>query len=158
MSFSVWVTGGDVDEVGAAVDAIAERVAARGLAVETLDERTPGVDSVAGDARAVAFVAETLARHGVVAVVALRIPARDARDAVRARVSHMIEVHVAGAGDAPGYEPPDRAEVEIDSAAGVARVLGTLEVLGFLPRHERRGHAEAEEREVIRRLKAFGYL
>ena len=157
MSFSVWVTGGDAVAVAGTVDTIAERLAARGLPVETLDERTPGVDALAGDARAAAFVAETLARHGVATLVGLRIPAREERDGVRARVARMIEVHVSG-GDADGYEPPDRAEVEIESPAGVARVLGTLEVLGLLRRDDRRGYGEAEEREVIRRLKAFGYL
>jgi hypothetical protein len=36
-------------------------------------------------------------------------------------------------------------------------VLSTLEVLRLLPRDETR-YSEEEEREVIKRLKAFGYL
>jgi len=76
----------------------------------------------------------------------------------------MIEVYARPAHEATtGYEPPERPEVEIavpepSPGAGVEQVLRTLEVLDLLPRGEDRAYSEEEEREVIRRLKAFGYL
>jgi len=47
---------------------------------------------------------------------------------------------------------------EPSPGAGVEQVLRTLEVLELLPRDEDRAYSDEEEREVIRRLKAFGYL
>jgi len=67
-------------------------------------------------------------------------------------------------GAAPAsFEPPDKPEVEIalpetSPGAGAERVIRTLEVLELLPRGEDRAYSAEEEREVIRRLKAFGYL
>ncbi len=161
MSFSVWLTGPDPRAVEAIADAIARRLSVREVPVEVLDLRSPGVDALAGEGiecRA-AFVAEALARHGIATVVALPVPTRAARARARAAVAHMIEVHVCTA-DFPSerYEVPDRPEVEIADEAGVERVLGTLEVLGMLARGTDRSYTEDEEREVIRRLKAFGYL
>jgi hypothetical protein len=156
--FTVWVTGPEK----ALADAVAARLAARHVPVELLDERTPGIDALAGAdlERVVAFVARTLARHGVSTVVALAASTRAGRDGARAELERMIEVHVhEGAG---GVTPPERAEVEVlvpepSPGSGVERTLRTLELLGFLPPGDR-VYSEEEEREVIRRLKAFGYL
>lgn len=155
MSFSIWVRGADRERVEATADAIAVRLAAREVRVEVLDSRTPRAEVLAGAGadRCALLVVETLARHGVATVVALPI----ATHAARAAGARMVEVHVSG-GDRPGYEPPERPEVEIDGPAGVERVIGTLEVLGLLARGAERSYTEDEEREVIRRLKAFGYL
>src|SRR5207247_4307666 len=111
--------------------------------------------------RRAAFVAGLLARHGVAVVVALPVAARER---VRAELGRMIEVYARPAHEATtGYEPPERPEVEIavpepSPGAGVEQVLRTLEVLDLLPRGEDRAYSEEEEREVILRLKAFGYL
>jgi hypothetical protein len=160
VSFSVWVTGPDSARVEAVADEIARRLSARHLAVEVLDSRTPGIATLLGEGaeRRTIFVAALLARHGVASVVAL--PAsRAACQQARADLGRMVEVYVPEAHAAsPDYEPPDRPEVEVDDAGGVERVLRTLEVLGHLPRGEDRGYTDEEEREVIRRLKAFGYL
>ena len=155
MSFSIWVTGADRERVAATVDAIAARLAARDVRVEVLDSRTPRAEALAGAGgdRCAVLVVEALARHGVATVVALPIAAQ----AARAAGGRMIEVHVHG-GDRPGYPPPERPEVEVDGPAGVELVIGTLEVLGLLARGAERSYTEDEEREVIRRLKAFGYL
>jgi hypothetical protein len=155
MSLSVWVTGADRERVEATADAIAARLATREVRVEVLDSRTPGAEALtgAGGDRCALLVAEALGRHGVATVVALSLAAH----AARAAGARMIEVHVRG-GDRPGYEPAERPEVEIDGPAGVERVVGTLEVLGLLARGAERSYTEDEEREVIRRLKAFGYL
>jgi hypothetical protein len=143
--FTVWVTGAD----GAARRTLGEEIAARlrerGLDVNVLDESVPGV-----------------ARHGVATVVTLAAPTRAARDGARAELQRMIEVWVRGpAAEPPSYEPPDRPEVEVSTTEpagqGATRTLRTLEVLRHLPRDER-SYSESEEREVIRRLKAFGYL
>jgi hypothetical protein len=167
MSFSVWVTGPDQDAAQGIAEEIARRLAGRQVPHEMLDLRTPGIDALAGDglARRAAFVAATLARHGVASIVALPVPARAARENARAELGRMIEVYVRPTPDPAGtaYEPPSRPEVEIifpeaRPGTGTEQVLRTLEVLDLLPRTEERAYSEEEEREVIRRLKAFGYL
>jgi hypothetical protein len=164
--FAVWMTGADASAVRDVAARVASRLATRHVAVELLDDRTPGIEALAGDgfAARAAFVAATLARHGIATVVAVPAPRREDRDRARTAVGRLIEVWVRR-GDAAsgGYEAPERAEVEAaldttssDDAAG--RVLQTLEVLGYLSRAGDRGYSADEEREVIRRLKAFGYL
>ena len=151
MPFAVWVSGADRERVERVADTIAAHLATRDLAVEVLDSHTPGADALSS--RAVVVLVDALARHGVATIVALPLPAEDARTTG----ARMIEVHVCG-GERPGYAPPERAEVELEAGAGVERIVGTLEVLGFLPRGVERAYTEDEERAVIRRLKAFGYL
>ena len=158
----VWVTGPGRASMETIARELARRLAARGQAVELFDAGTPGIASV--DAAGIGFVAGALARHGVTSVVAL--PAdRAARERARHEVGRLIEVHVdeAGTPGPPGYEPPEHAEVEVvvpeeTPGAGVERALCTLEVLGLLAPEAGQGYSEAEERDVIRRLKAFGYL
>jgi hypothetical protein len=151
VAFAVWVSGADRARVERVADAIADHLATRDVPVEVLDSRTPGADALGG--RAVVVLADALARHGVATIVALPLRAEDAR----ATGARMIEVHACG-GERPGYEAPERPEVELEPGAGVERVVGTLEVLGFLPRARERAYTDDEERQVIRRLKAFGYL
>jgi adenylylsulfate kinase len=154
--FTVWVTGPDDAACARVAAAVAETLAERHVPVECFDARTPGAEALA--CGSVACAAGALARHGVATVVALASPSRAARDAARARLGRMIEVYVPTATAAPGYEPPDRPEVEsADPGEAAARVASTLEVLGLIERDDRAYSAE-EERQVIRRLKAFGYL
>src|SRR5437899_12095875 len=65
-AFSVWVTGPDQGAVEAIAEELARRLAARRVAVELLDRRTPGIDALAGDGleRRAAFVAGLLAQIG----------------------------------------------------------------------------------------------
>jgi hypothetical protein len=74
----------------------------------------------------------------------------------------MIEVFVqSGAAASPTWEAPPQAEAEVDGSAAVAsipRVLRTLEVLGYLKPRDDLAYSPDEEREVIKRLKAFGYM
>ena len=157
--FTVWVTGPDARDVDDVVSLLVGNLTGRQLTVETIDARTPGLAGLGAEAEAAAVVlaAGLLTRHGVVTVVALP-GTRAARDRARADLGRMIEVRVLG--ERPDYEPPERPEVEIargDAERGVDRVLSTLEVLRLLPRDETR-YSEEEEREVIKRLKDFGYL
>ncbi len=163
--FSVWVTGPDQGATETLADQLARRLAARHLRVEVLDSRCPGIDALAGEGFAgrACFVVGALERHEVIAVVALPLPTRAERERVRAELGRMIEVSVRSAVAAPGYEPAERAEVEVfipepSPGAAVDQVLRTLEVLDLLPRGEDTAYSEEEERQVIRRLKAFGYL
>jgi Adenylylsulphate kinase len=166
LGFTVWVAGPDADAVEEVAAELYGRLQARHVEVELLDRRTPGVAALAGDGveRRVAFVAGALARHGVATVIALPAPTRAAREQARTELERMVEVAVVPArvAAAAGWEPPERAEVEVrladePVATGAERALRTLEVLGYLPRADQ-GYSEEEEREVIRRLKAFGYL
>jgi hypothetical protein len=163
MTFTVWVTGADADAVRAIAADIGRGLAARRIPAEVLDHVTCGVDAVdARVERLVGFAAAALARHGVATVVALRADARSVRERARVAIPRMIEVWVRG-GAAPGYEAPERAEVEVTHpelrrGAATDRTLHTLEVLGLLPRRTAESYSDEEERQVIRRLKAFGYL
>ncbi len=160
---AVLVTGphaADVERVALELD---WRLRARGADTELVDPRTPHAGELRDDG-AVLFAAAALARHGVVTIVALPMPARAARDRARGAVGRLIEVYVHAADD-PGaaYEPPLRAEVEValpelGAAAGAERALRALELLGLLEPGDSGAFSEDEEREVIKRLKAFGYL
>ena len=160
--FTVWVTGPDPATVGAVAEEIAARLAARRIAVDCLDARTPGIETLGGDGVEcrVACIAGALARHGVATVVSLG----PAAGAARAALDRMVEIYVRPLGaPSEGYAPPERPEVEIavpesGVGAGAERTLRTLEVLQLLERGAGSAYSEDEEREVIRRLKAFGYL
>jgi hypothetical protein len=161
--FTVLVTGPTAPDVESVALEIDGRLRARGVAVELIDSRSPGAESLHA-VGAATFVAGALARHGVVTILALPAPSRAARDRARDVLGRLIEVYVRTAGGSSGdYEPPERAEVEVvvpDHGAGVGadRTLRALELLGFLDRAQGTAYSEDEEREVIKRLKAFGYL
>lgn len=160
---AVLVTGpgaADVENVALELD---WRLRARGVPTELVDSRTPHADGL-GDERGMIFAAGALARHGIVTIVALPMPSRAARDRARDTLGRLIEVYVHGAHDAgEDYEPPVRAEVEVivpglGAAAGAERALRALELLGLVDPADGGAYSEDEEREVIKRLKAFGYL
>ena len=101
---TLWLTGLS----GAGKSTIAERVAAelrrQGRRVEVLDgdairenlSRGLGFSKEDRDTniRRIGFVAELLARNGVVVIVAAISPYRAVRDEVRARIDRFVEVHV----------------------------------------------------------------
>jgi hypothetical protein len=161
--FTVLVTGPDGADVESVALEIDGRLRGRHVPAELIDSRTPGVAALRAEGAAT-FVAGALARHGVVTVVALPVPSRASRDRARAALGRLIEVYVPSSGPAgAAYEPPLRAEVEValpEVATGMAadRVLRTIELLGFLEPQAGTAYSEDEEREVIKRLKAFGYL
>jgi adenylyl-sulfate kinase len=163
----LWLTGLS----GAGKSTIAERVAAdlrrRGRRVEVLDgdairenlSKGLGFSKEDRDTniRRIGYVAELLARNGVVVIVAAISPYRAVRDEVRARIDRFVEVHVhcsldelvrrdvkglyrrALAGEIPHftgvsdpYEEPLDPEVVFDTAfesvdESVLRVLAALD-------------------------------
>lgn len=102
--FAVWFTGLS----GAGKSTLAERLAAR------LRERRGSVELLDGDVvrtnlsqglgfsredrdtniRRIGFVAELLARHGVIVIVAAISPYSDAREDVKRSIPRFVEVHV----------------------------------------------------------------
>ena len=157
----VWVTSASDGAAREVAALLAESLAAREPAVEILHAGRPDFESIAAPA-GLAAVAGLLAAHGVHGVVAEATSSRAARDAFRRKLGTMIEVFVeADATPAPSWEAPPQAEAEVDAAAaaaGVPRVLRTLEVLGYLKQRDDQAYSPDEEREVIKRLKAFGYM
>ena len=154
--FAVWVTGPDDGAVADVARAIAACLRARQVPTETLDAGTPGIEALWGDGLVgrVAFVASTLARHGVATVIAVPGDRRAERHHVRTLIERMIEVYVrpASGNIRPGYEPPARPEVEIvapetSAGTGVERTLRTLEILKLLPADAGTAYSEEEERE-----------
>jgi adenylyl-sulfate kinase len=112
--------------------------------------------------RRIGFVAELLARHGVIVIVAAISPYRAVREEVRAAIPNFVEVYVecpievlaerdvkglykkALAGEIPNftgvsdpYEPPLHPEVTVNSSRetpeeSAARIWATLESSGFI--------------------------
>ncbi len=161
-AFTVWVTGPEMADVCAMAHQIEGRLRARALKTELLDHRTPGIEWLNGDG-ALAFLTSTLARHGIVSIVALPVGARSVRERARLGIDRFAEVYVpCPEAAACGYEPPDRPDVEVvlpkdGSGTGAARVITALEHLGFLD-VDTHSASDVEDRAVRKRLKDFGYL
>lgn len=160
--FTVLVTGPSASDVEMVARDIDAGLRARGRPTELIDSRMPGAAELRVEGAAT-FAAGALARHGIVTILALPAPARATRDRAREALGRLIEVHVSSEGMVGcGYEPPLRAEVEIvlpgPRGAGADRVLRALELLGFLAHEPTGAYSADEEREVLKRLKAFGYL
>jgi len=138
--------------------------------------------------RRIGFVAKLLSRNGVVAITAAISPYRDVRDEMRRAIGRFVEVYVAcpidvlterdvkglykkalageikhftGVDDP--YEPPTKPEVLVESDKesvdqSVARIIATLEALGYIPRVPGTEYSPAEEEAIKSRLKDLGYI
>jgi adenylyl-sulfate kinase len=101
---TVWFTGLSSSGKSTLSLAVYERLWARGYRVELLDgdevrmrlSRGLGFskDDRDENVRRIGFVAEVLARQGVIALVSAISPYREARDEVRSRISNFLEVYV----------------------------------------------------------------
>ena len=101
---TVWLTGLSSAGKTTLSRAVSERLWARGHRVELLDgdevreHLSRGLGFSKEDrnenVRRIGFVAEMLARHGVIAIVAAISPYREARDELRSRSSNFLEVYV----------------------------------------------------------------
>ena len=137
----------------------------------------------------VTFVAKLLTRNGVAVLCSFISPYRAVRADTRRQVGGFVEVYcyapletlierdvkglykkaLAGeienfTGISDPYEPPENAEVTIDSSTetleeSLAKVLGKLEELGYVPpAPEDDAYTADEEAEIEARLAALGYL
>ena len=158
---TVWLTSASGAAAREMAALVAEALAERELPVELLHAERPGCAWI-GDPRGFATVAALLGARGVWCVVAEADASRAMRENARSHVGALIEVLVVTDAPAgPAWQAPPQAEAEVDAAhpgAGVSRVLRTLEVLGYLRPREDQAYSTEEEREVIKRLKAFGYM
>jgi adenylyl-sulfate kinase len=170
--FALWFTGLSGAGKSTLSVPVTERLRQAGLAVELLDgdevrtHLSKGLGFSKEDrdtnVRRIGFVAELLAKHGVVAVTAAISPYRDVREEVRARIqahgAGFVEVHVhaplevlaqrdvkglykkAIAGEIPNftgvsdpYEAPTNPDVSVDSSQ--EKLEDSIEkVLGALER------------------------
>jgi adenylylsulfate kinase len=177
----VWMTGLPSGGKSTLAEMLEAQLVGRGLRVERLDgdelrtHLSKGLGFSREDrdenVRRVGWVARVLARHGVIAIVALVSPYRKTRDEVRAGTRDFIEVWVkasldecvrrdvkglyrkALAGELPHftgvsdpYEPPLHAEVVVETdrqtpAESVATILAVLEAGGHV-RARRLSHAK----------------
>ena len=138
--------------------------------------------------RRIGFVAKLLSRNGVVAITAAISPYRDTRDEMRKAIGRFVEVYVecpidvlkerdvkglykkALAGEIKNftgvddpYEAPLKPEVLVPSSQesvdqSVARIIATLETLGYIPRVPGAEYSPGEEEAIKSRLKDLGYI
>jgi adenylyl-sulfate kinase len=169
----VWLTGLPSAGKTTLARRLADELARRRRAVEVLDgdevrqRLTRGLGFTREDrdenVRRVAWVAGLLARHGVVAIVALISPYRAVREEARAETADFVEVHVDCAADecrrrdvkglyrralageianftgvSDPYEPPRAPEVVVRTdresvEASLEKILAALSARGYLP-------------------------
>jgi adenylyl-sulfate kinase len=170
--FVLWFTGLSGAGKSTISSLIEARLRAAGAKVETLDGDVVRTHLSKGlgfskedrdiNIRRIGFVAELLARHGVIVIVAAISPYRDVREEVRASISNFVEVYVecpievlaerdvkglykkALAGEIPHftgvsdpYEPPLHPEVTVNSSLETpeessGKIWATLERLGLI--------------------------
>jgi adenylylsulfate kinase-like enzyme len=170
--FTVWLTGYQGTGKRAISDELARILAARHLPVEQFDVRTPGLDVLQSAdptesgryERRLGFLASALNRHGVAVIVATMSPSRQLREELKAGIPRFMEVYVKRRDPIPGrhYEEPLAPDVEVaaatEAATAAVRIARVLEDQGLIPRGPEAAAAEAEEQQIIKRLKDFGYM
>lgn len=139
--------------------------------------------------RRIGFVCSLLTRNDVVAIAAAISPYREIRDENRKLIGRFVEVYCkcplealrerdvkglyakAEAGEIPNftgvsdpYEEPLNPEVMVETGCeaveeSVARIIRTLELMGYIPASEAAAdYTEDEEEKIKERLKALGYI
>jgi len=139
--------------------------------------------------RRIGFVSHILTRNDVVAIAAAISPYREIRDENRKLIGRFVEVHckcpldtlkerdVKGlyakaargeikefTGVSDPYEEPLKPEVIVDTdkesvEESVAKILRTLELMGYIPPSGEEDEYTAEEEEKIKsRLQDLGYI
>jgi adenylyl-sulfate kinase len=139
--------------------------------------------------RRIGFVCHLLTRNDVVAIGAAISPYKAIRDENRALIGRFVEVYVECpidvlaerdvkglykkalkgelknfTGVSDPYEAPDHPEVVVNSATetveeSAAKIIRTLELMGYVPPAGADGVASPEEEEKIKyRLRALGYI
>lgn len=135
----------------------------------------------------IGFVCKLLSRNGVIAIAAAISPYREIRDFNRKEIGSFVEVYCkcplevciqrdikglykkALAGEIKNYtgiddpyEEPLHAEVVLETdrespEESVAKIIQTLEILGYIPPAES-VYTQEEEEKVKKRLEGWGYL
>jgi len=138
--------------------------------------------------RRIGFVCNLLTRNDVVAIGAAISPYKAIRDENRQLIGRFVEVYckcdldtlksrdpkglyekaLRGeienfTGVSDPYEPPENAEVVVDTAnedvdVCVQRIIATLEQLSYIPATDGRGYSEDEEESIKQRLRDLGYI
>ena len=138
--------------------------------------------------RRIGWVCHILTRNEVAAIAAAISPYRDIRDENRKLIGRFVEVYckcdletlkgrdpkglyekalrgeIANfTGVSDPYEAPLDPEVEVDTAAedvetSLAKILTTLEAMGYIPVGDGRGYSAEEEETIKQRLRDLGYI
>ena len=138
--------------------------------------------------RRIGFVCNLLTRNEVVAIAAAISPYKQIRDENRKLIGRFVEVYCdcdletlkgrdpkglyekalrgeiknfTGVNDP--YEAPEKPEVVLDTSseevdASVARIVRTLEQMGYIPSDDAKGYSEEEEEIIKQRLRQLGYI
>ena len=138
--------------------------------------------------RRIGFVCNLLSRNDVVAIAAAIAPYQEVRREVREKIGRFVMVHCdcplevlkerdpkglykkAMAGEIKNftgiddpYEPPEKPEIVCSTdketvEESVAKIMKTLEILGYIPAMETADYDSEEESKIKQRLKDLGYI
>ncbi|MFO8057335.1 MAG: adenylyl-sulfate kinase [bacterium] len=138
--------------------------------------------------RRIGFVCNLLTRNDVVAIAAAIAPYQETRREVREKIGRFAMVHCdcpievlkkrdpkglykkALAGEIKNftgiddpYEPPEKPEIVCHTdqetvEESVAKIIKTLEILGYIPALESADYDAEEEGKIKQRLKDLGYI
>jgi len=138
--------------------------------------------------RRIGFVCHLLTRNDIVAIAAAISPYKSVRDENRKLIGRFVEVYCQCSlatlkqrdpkglyekalkglienftGVSDPYEPPDNPEVVVDTSSedietATARIIHTLEKMGYIPAGDGRGYTEEEEESIRQRLRDLGYI
>ena len=138
--------------------------------------------------RRAGYVCGLLTRNGVAAIAALIAPSAESREENRRAIGRYVEVYCkcpletlaqrdtkglyrkarSGeiqnlAGTSSPYEEPQKPEVVVETDKetvedGAARVIRTLEILGYIPTVAGEDYSSEEEAQIRDRLATLGYI
>lgn len=196
--FTLWFTGLSGAGKSTLAERIEETLLERGVKVELLDgdEIRTNLSKGLGfskedrdtNIRRIGYVANLLARNGVVSITAAISPYKAIRDEIRSTIGNFVEVYCecnldelerrdvkglykkARAGliknftgvDDP-YEAPESPEVRVDTAVededeSLDKILRYLETNGWIPAEGGKDYSPEQEKAALGRLKEKGYI
>lgn len=157
--FTLFLCGPAVGELAAAAPALLEELAARGVAARVLSDGAAAEGVVSGRGAALAEAITAAHGAGASAVVLVSEPRRETREALAAAVPEAVVIDWPGPGDfEPTLSPHASVTEGATVLAGLTEVFAVLEGLGYLAYGAGEALTDAQDAELVERLKDLGYV
>ena len=179
-AFCIWLNGTSGSGKTTLAGLLAHELAQAGFSAEALDEeairRNLSMSNEMPDAQVVkfaAYMAETLVKHGVAAVVSVCCPDDSIRKDNRNRIGRFVEIFLDCpeeiASDRSHAEPgdpiqkTDTADIIVPTGGespqdSLQRILAGLQMLGMLQPLGEQGYSDDEAELIKKRLSDLGYM